>query len=171
MWYVIWATTGREELTRIAIEKNIDSSLYSRLSIPHIVKLERKAGVDREVVRRILPSYIFVETVFIQEFANKLKHMPGFSVVLHNEGYWPLSDDEQKTLLSLIKDGDIIDISSGFMENGRVKVISGPLTGAEGFIKKINVRKRLARVEIDMFGTKIGVDLGLKILEQDGNKY
>ncbi len=62
MWYVIWATTGREELTRTAIEKNIDNSLYNRLSIPHIVKLERKAGVDREVVRRILPSYIFVET-------------------------------------------------------------------------------------------------------------
>ncbi len=46
MWYVIWATTSKEELTRNAIERNIDSSLYNRLSIPHMVKYERKGGTD-----------------------------------------------------------------------------------------------------------------------------
>ena len=167
MWYVIWATTGREELTRKAIERNIDSSLYRRLSIPHMVKYERKAGVDRRVVKRIMPSYIFVDTDNIEEFAHMLKRMPGFSVVLHNEGYEPLDCAEEEMLLSLIKDGDVIDISMGFMVDGRVRVVSGSLTGLEGYITKINKRKRLATIEIEMFGRKSQVDLGLEVLEKD----
>ncbi len=170
MWYVIWATTGKEELTRNAIERNIDSSLYYRLSIPHMVKYERKGGIDIRVVKRILPSYIFVETDNIEEFAHRLKYMPGFSLVLKNEGYWPLYEDEEKLLIDLIKDGDIIDISRGFIENGRVRITAGPLTGYEGVICKVNKRKRMATIEIEMFNRKNRIDLGLEILEGKAQK-
>lgn len=170
MWYVIWATTGKEELTRTAIEKNIDSSLYYRLSIPHMVKYERKGGIDIRVVKRILPSYIFVETDDIVQFAYRLEYMPGFSIVLKNEGYWPLYEDEEKLLISLIKDGDLIDISRGFIEDGRVSITAGPLTGYEGVICKVNKRKRMATVEVEMFNRTMQINLGLEILEGKAQK-
>ena len=165
MWYVIWATTGKEELTRKAIERNIAGELYSRIAIPQMVKYERKGGVDRKVVKRLFPSYIFVETDRIEEFAYMLVHMPGFSVVLRNEGYETLHEKEERLLVSLIKDGDIIDISTGFIKNGKVRIMTGALSGMEGMIKKVNKRKRLATIEVVMFNRKTSVNLGLEVLE------
>ena len=48
-------------------------------------------------------------------------------------------------------------------ENQRIKIISGPLKNLEGQIKKINLHKRVAEVEVRLLGRRRTLYLGIEI--------
>ena len=54
----------------------------------------------------------------------------------------------------------------GFDENDEIVIISGPLLGMKGQIKKINLHKRIAEVEVDFMNQKTVVHLGIEIIEK-----
>ncbi|MCD8120111.1 MAG: KOW motif-containing protein [Lachnospiraceae bacterium] len=62
-------------------------------------------------------------------------------------------------------------MSVGVMENDRVKIISGPMKGMEGCIRKVNRHKRLAKIEVNMFGglmeATVGVEVVRKVQEEE----
>ncbi|WP_165062248.1 hypothetical protein [Adlercreutzia sp. ZJ154] len=60
--------------------------------------------------------------------------------------------------------GRVFDMSEGHIENGSVTVTSGPLVGRENWIDKISHRKKRARLHIDMFGSAMDVEMGLKLV-------
>jgi transcriptional antiterminator NusG len=49
------------------------------------------------------------------------------------------------------------------IENSQVIILSGPLEGMEGYIKKIDRHKRKAYLEIPMFGGVQTVEMGLEV--------
>ncbi|MCD7764295.1 MAG: KOW motif-containing protein [Lachnospiraceae bacterium] len=75
----------------------------------------------------------------------------------------PLSDEEVDFLLRFGGEEQVVEISKGVFEGSRVKVISGPLVGKEGLIKKIDYHKRKAILEVEMFGRKQQIRLGLEV--------
>lgn len=54
-----------------------------------------------------------------------------------------------------------------FDENQKIKVIEGPLQGIEGFIIKVNKRKRRAKVKLDIAESVIILDLAFEVMEAD----
>ena len=52
------------------------------------------------------------------------------------------------------------------IEGDRIIVLKGPLVGREGWIRKINRRKRTAYLEIEMFGRTIQTKIGLGIVRK-----
>ena len=58
-------------------------------------------------------------------------------------------------------------MSEGVIENSKVRVISGPLVGKEGFIKRIDRHKRKAFLEMEMFGRVQKVQVGLEIVAKE----
>jgi len=51
------------------------------------------------------------------------------------------------------------------MEGERVKIIEGPLKGYEGLIKKIDKRKKRAKVIFSIAGELKSVDLAIEVME------
>ena len=167
MWYVIWTYTGQEEKTKSYIEKFVDPELFSHCAVPYMSKIEKRAGKRVIVQKLMMPSYVFVDTERIEDFADALHRIPGFTVVLHTGDYFhPLSDHEQYVLSRLIGDSDVVDISTGFFLGDRVSVISGPLVGLEGHIKRIDRHHRTAIIEFTMFDRTTEVKVGLEIVEK-----
>ena len=78
--------------------------------------------------------------------------------------YCPLHKHEEQLILKLIDNHDIIDISTGYMEGDQVKVISGPLVGMEGNIKRIKRRQGAAIIEMNIFNRLTEVSVGLDLL-------
>lgn len=167
MWYVIWTTTGQEEKTRGLIEKLVDPSAYKRCLILYKNKFEKVKGVRQKVKRKLIPSYIFVETDSINEFAEALVRVPGFSVVLSSEKYFqPLKEKETLIIEKFADCGEVIDTSTGYIIGDRIIINDGPLVGSEGMIKKVNRHKRIAIIEMEMFGRVTDVTVGLEIIEK-----
>lgn len=46
------------------------------------------------------------------------------------------------------------------------RILTGPLQGMEGYIRKINRHKRKAWVSIEMFGRSVDMEVGLEIIKK-----
>ena len=57
-------------------------------------------------------------------------------------------------------------MSVGVIEKDKVKIQEGPLVGMEGLIKKIDRHKRQAVLEMEMFGRKVEMKVGVEIVEK-----
>lgn len=167
MSYVLWTRNGREENTRQMIHMYVDPALYSRCVIPYKLKRHYFGGSSKLVKLKLFPSYLFIETNNINEFINQIKWFPDFNVVLpSNDLYCPLQQHEEVMLFKFLDDHDIIDISKGRIENGKVHITDGPLVGQEDFIKKIKPRQGVAILEMNIFHRTTEVSLGLEIMGQ-----
>ena len=57
-----------------------------------------------------------------------------------------------------------IGLSQVLMEQDMVTILSGPLKSVEGKIKKINLHKRMAEVEVEFMGRKTVIYLGVEMV-------
>ena len=78
----------------------------------------------------------------------------------------PLTEEEVDFLTSFGGDDQVVPISEGIIENSKVIVMSGPLAGKEGYIKKIDRHKRKAYLELPMFGRIQRIQVGLEIVSK-----
>lgn len=79
-----------------------------------------------------------------------------------------LCPEEIDLLLRMGSDSQLVEMSSGIIENDRVQVLSGPLKGMEGSIRKIDRHKRMAYLEVEMFGRTVEMKVGLEIVSKKG---
>ena len=56
-----------------------------------------------------------------------------------------------------------MEMSEGIIEPSRIRILSGPLMGMEGQIRKIDRHKRKAWIEVELFGRIQRVEVGLEI--------
>ena len=71
-----------------------------------------------------------------------------------------------KNPLKLGKEEQLVAMSTGIIENDQVRILTGPLQGMEGYIRKINRHKRKAWVSIEMFGRSVDMEVGLEIVKK-----
>ena len=164
MWYVLWTKAGEEENTRQMIGDYVDHRLYTRCIVPYRKKREFHDGKSTVVKKLLFSSYVFVETDHIREFAERLRWYPGKNVILHAEDLCtPVSKEEEYFLSKLLNNQDVIDISEGYMDDGGLHVVSGPLKGYEDYIKKVISRRNLAVLELTLCDRKVETRLGLDL--------
>ena len=78
----------------------------------------------------------------------------------------PLTEEEVQFLKRFGGEEQVVEMSEGIIENSETKILSGPLVGMEGTIRKIDRHKRKAWIEIEMFGRMQLVQVGLEILKK-----
>ena len=61
-----------------------------------------------------------------------------------------------------------VEMSEGLIEGDKVTVTSGPLRGREAQISKIDRHKRLAWLDMRMFGSNKSIKVGLEIVSKQG---
>lgn len=173
--YVIQVKTG-EEQKYIQLFRSIHPTFASHLDFhtPTRALFIRRRGKVRKEQKPLFPGYIFLE---LQEFSVELyqafKGISGFFRFLpENQKIQPLDQQAKEIITQLIHYGNPLGISKvTFREDGKIKVISGPLEGLEGKIVKVDKRKRRARIRLDMYETAHLIDLGFEELEPAGEEH
>ena len=79
----------------------------------------------------------------------------------------PLVQEEIDLLMKIGTDKQLVEMSSGIIENDRVQILAGPLMGMEGNIRRIDRHKRTAYLEIEMFGRTVEMKVGLEIIRKE----
>lgn len=166
-WYAIWVTTGYEHKVAALCERLISKDLYEECFIPRIQQRKKYLGQWHTIENPMFPGYIFIITDFITEIFYALKNIPEFTIIL-GDLQEPISLYESEVnMLSSMKNKDsVIEISKGYMVNDKIIITEGPLQNYKGCIKKIDRHKRMAIIEIDMFGRTTEVKLGLEIVSK-----
>ena len=75
--------------------------------------------------------------------------------------------EEVELLMRIGTDKQLVEMSSGIIENDRVRILSGPLMGMEGNIRRIDRHKRIAYLEIEMFGRTVEMKVELDIIRKE----
>ena len=167
MWYVMQVHTGTEENIRCQCQRLISSDTLERCFIPYYQQKKRFQGEWHIQERILFPGYVFLIAEFLEQLAENLRIVTGMTRLLGTgDEIIPLSQEEVELLLKLGKEEQLVTMSTGIIENDQVRILTGPLQGMEGYIRKINRHKRKAWVSIEMFGRSVDMEVGLEIIKK-----
>lgn len=167
MWYVIQVRTGSEENIKTQCKKIISSDILKDCFIPYYEEKKHLNGEWKIQKKILFPGYVFLDSEELEDLFKKLKQVSGLTNLLGaGDDVVPLKEREMEFLISLGGKDQVVSISEGIIENSKVFIMSGPLTGKEGYIKKINRHKRKAYLGLSMFGRIQKIQVGLEIISK-----
>ena len=164
--YAVQVTSGQEERTRellLQLLPDIVRDCYT----PAYECARKISGEWRTVTRMLFPGYVFIETAAPVQLRDSLRGVPAFTRLLgaSEESFLALTDDEVAWLNAFTNiNTHVVEMSHGIIEGDKVIVTKGPLRGHEGQIARIDRHKRVAELEITMFGRTKRVRIGLEIV-------
>jgi len=166
-FFALQVWTGNEARF-VALAERMLAGSGVRLLWPRRSLRIRRAGVWRDSVAPIFPSYVFLQSAVVDpDLYGELKRTPGFVRFLpSNEALAPLEQKDQGLLSHFLSFGEVVQKSAAiFDEKKRIRVISGPLKNLEGFIVRVDRRKGRARVRLEMYEDSFEVDFGFEALD------
>ena len=121
---------------------------------------------------RLFPGYLICVTSQVDELADKLRRVRSLTKILGNDNaFIPLTEDERAWVQKVTqKDQRTVGESVGYMEDGKLVIVEGPLKGREDWVRKVNHRKRLAYLEMPMGGRTVRAQAGLQIVNKAQGK-
>jgi transcriptional antiterminator NusG len=169
-WGVLFVKTGMEDKITEKLKCSIDESL----ALPFTITRERyirKTGVFSVERSICFPGYIFIQTdlvakdllVLTRESIKKTKDVYRFLTYDDKNNIF-IRNKELSPLVALCNGTTCIKKSSGIIVGDAVMIISGPLVGMEGFIKRIDKYRRRATLDLYMMGGIHSVTVALEIV-------
>lgn len=182
-WYVVQVMAGREDhmrreiLQAIELEERLASERAEAAgeaappAIVHEVFVPKaRVGVNRDGKwlpgeEVLLPGYLIVIAEDPVRVSAALHRVEGFARVVRQDNVFvPLLSQSVEWLERQTRRGsDAAGMSEGYMQDDVLHVTAGPLVGREAQVVKVDHRKKRAYLEVEAFGRKVTVQLGLRI--------
>lgn len=133
-----------------------------------IPRMETYLHTSDEVILKVMfPGYVFVKTTLLQEEFDALlmlshdeKH--GIIKELKKQDVAALTDDEIQLLSKLLNAQGILQMSTGYKENGKTIVTDGPLRFFQDAIIKTDKRDMIAILDVNFLNRNIKAGIVLK---------
>lgn len=162
-WYALFVVTGEEDRVKERLSYRFSDEF--KVLVPKRRLRERKNGNWFFNTRVLFPGYVLLYGNIDIDNYYKMKRIPGLLKLLRsNNDILEIGNREMYLISKLISNGDVIGFSNILLENGKVRVIDGPLLSMEGIIKEIDYRKGRAKVIMNFLGEERTVDLGISII-------
>lgn len=162
-WYGVFAVTGDEDKVKERIKYRLPEDFL--VMVPKRKLKIRKGGILKVETKVLFPGYVLLNGEVNTDIYYRLKNIPSVLRFLRTgNALTPIDSAEMAVLSRLICNSEEIGFSSALVENGRVRVIDGPLFSLEGIILSINPRKERARIRLNFLGEERTVDLGISFL-------
>lgn len=167
MWYVMQVQTGNEEIVIQLCEQMVDSSKYKHIFSPKCVTLKKYQGEWRELIRPLFPGYIFIDTdeSCITDVVRACYAIPAVTKVLRSEdNFIPIHELEQCYLQEMMDDHNIVRVSVGYQIGEHIEILKGPLRYRHANICRVDRHKRIAEIEVELFGRYTKAKVALEII-------
>ena len=191
-YYVLQVAPREEEKTELHIQKILPADSYDQCF--HLTRLMQKKfrGQWVKVQEKLLPGYVFVTAEDVSVFYQELKKIPLLTKVLGRdlECFVRLSEQEERWLDTLLgenrgptingrqKDRQMTAGKAGgemhtvglsqidIQEGNEIRIVSGPLVDMEGMVKRINLHRMIAEVEVPFMNGSTVIHLGVEMVER-----
>lgn len=167
MWYVMQVKVGTEERIVAQCLNIIEKDILKDCFIPYCESMKKYGGEWHKEKNILFPGYVFLISADIEKLYLSLKNVIGLTKLIGTgEKVVPLSVSEVEFLERFGGEEQVVQMSNGYIEGDKIVVVSGPLVGNEGCIKKVDRHKRKAYLEIEMFGRKVETQVGLEVVKK-----
>ncbi len=167
MWYVIQTKSGEEHRILELFQGIADRARYRRCFVPMFEDVRKKNGKAQITIRRFFPGYFFVETDDPDYAFHILKGIPEFTRLLGSKDqpgetiFIPVEAEAEAFLDTLLEDG-LMRVSYVLRSGkGIAPQFLGPLEKYRNRITYLDVMRRRALVEVDLFGKRRKFKFGL----------
>lgn len=167
-YYALQVETSGEGEFIERIRRRVDGELYS-FFFPKRALTIRRRGKLVNVKMPVFPGYVFLSCVENPTSVRwTIRKTEGFFRFLpDNKTIRPLSDNDLSLLKHFMSFGETADKSKvSFDENDRILVHDGPLKGCEGFIVKVDKRKKRVKLRLSFCQSPILLDFGFELVEK-----
>ena len=161
LWYVVHTYTGYENkvyesLTKIIENRGIGDLIQS-VKVPTEIATEMTEKGEKEIERKLFPSYVLVKMVMNDETWHIIRNTTGVTgFVGPGSRPVPLTEEEVERM-----GVEVRTIEIKFSVGDSVRITDGPLSGFIGLVEEISDDKKTVKVSASMFGRETKVDLGL----------
>lgn len=168
MWYVIQVTTGKEEQILKMIKRYGVQEYVKECFIPKYERRKKYLGQWHQEETILFPGYIFIISENAGGLYLALKQIPQLTKLLGvGEKWTPMTKEDIAIIEALSGEERLVKCSEGYIVGSKVTITSGPLMGMEAMIRKIDRHKRMAWMEIEIFGRKTDIQAGLEIIRKE----
>ena len=168
MWYVIQVATGKEEQILNMIKKYGVQEYLQECFIPKYERRRKYLGQWHQEEAVLFPGYIFIISGEVECLYQALKQVPQLTKLLGvGEKWTPMTKEDVAIIEALSGEERVVKHSEGYIACNKVTITSGPLMGMEALIRRIDRHKRMAWMEIEIFGRKIEIQAGLEIISKE----
>ncbi|MCX7625287.1 MAG: transcription termination/antitermination protein NusG [Candidatus Sumerlaeaceae bacterium] len=164
-WFVIQTFTGWEGRVQKAIEHKLAmgglADKVERVLVPLKKMIEAKAGKQREVLKNVMPGYIFIKMEPDDNLYDLIQKVPGVSAFLGPDGKpATISEAEMEHVFDAIRErSDRQQVVVKFRTGDQVRVTEGPFEGFIGTVTQVDEDKGKLKVSISIFGRNTDVEL------------
>ena len=170
LYYVMQVATGTEDRVEEQVRVIVGNGLYDSCFHPMRRMKKKFRGEWKEIQEKLLPGYVFIRSGCVRELYQELQAVPAFTKLLGKDSgqFIPLSKKEAGWLERMIESpdqGTEVQLSQvSVTENDEITILSGPLKNMEGCIRKIDLHRRIAKVEVDFMNRKTIIHLGIEMV-------
>ena len=179
-WFVLHTLTGQENKAQKSIENRVRlermEDFVGRCIIPTERVVEKKNGKKRTIVKKFFPGYVLCELALYDESRGVddngkkaifertwqfLRETPGVIGFVGGDRPTPLKQSEVDAILLDKPSGQSIAERPKvvFSVEETVKIIDGAFMGLTGQISMVDPDKGKLKVEVQVFGRKVPVDV------------
>lgn len=167
MWYVLQVAAGREDELCQKCKEAFLGKEATDIFVPKYVWMKKVKGVRKKEVSPLFFGYIFVESEKPKSLEKQLEILQDVKPVCIGGEFCPLQKEEEDFLRQFLGQEKIVSFSIGYLVDGELKVINGGiLKEFTEKIRKINRHKRLAEVEVSLFGETKRILAGLEVKDK-----
>ena len=170
LYYVMQVATGTEDRVEEQVRVIVGNGLYDSCFHPMRRMKKKFRGEWKEIQEKLLPGYVFIRSGCVRELYQELQAVPAFTKLLGKDSgqFIPLSKKEAGWLEWMIESpdqGTEVQLSQvSVADNDEITILSGPLKNMEGCIRKIDLHRRIAKVEVDFMNRKTIIHLGIEMV-------
>ena len=174
-WYVLRVMGGKENKTKLFVEKEIDrlnlNKFVSQILIPteKVYQIKNGKKVSRE--KNFFPGYLLVEanlTGEVPHIIRGVQNVMGFLGATKGGDPVPMRDAEINKILGRVDEMALTDenVSIPFIAGETVKVIDGPFNSFNAEIESIDEQKKKLKLIVKIFGRKTPLELNFMQVEK-----
>ncbi|PKM62748.1 MAG: transcription termination/antitermination factor NusG [Firmicutes bacterium HGW-Firmicutes-21] len=160
LWYVVHTYSGYENKVKNNIEKIVENRnlehLIMGVKIPVEKVIEINGKEEKEIERKLFPSYVLVKMVMNDDSWHVIRNTTGVTgFVGPGSKPVPLTEAEVEALGVEVR---VIEVN--YAVGDSVRICDGPLSGFIGLVEDISPDKKKVTVSASMFGRETRVELG-----------
>ena len=159
MWYIVHTYTGYENKVAANLEKIVENrgleKLILEVSVPVEKVTETTEKGEKEIERKLFPSYVLVKMVMNDETWHIVRNTTGATGFV-GPGSRPvaLTPDEVERI-----GVEVRTIEIKFAVGDSVRITDGPLAGFVAIVDEISPDKKKVSVTASLFGRETKVEL------------
>ena len=159
LWYVVHTYTGYENKVATNIEKIVENrglhDLILAISVPVEKVIETTEKGEKEIERKLFPSYVLVKMVMNDETWHIIRNTTGVTgFVGPGSRPVPLTEEEVERM-----GVEVRTIEIKFAVGDSVRITDGPLSGFIGVVDEISDDLKTVKVTASLFGRETSVEL------------